>query len=218
MPPEIEALRLAALSTRNPRKEKSKAEENDFHVANVSSSSNSPNLQPTSVNQATVEDVMVEDDNRSEREEGELSDSDSINGCNEPIKESGFQHRSEETVTNAAHQQQSYQQAYLDSKYAEEELTRRLLSDLYRLSATPDDIIEAGIPVDVVIRFSREINYPLPPHLAVFSIPVRKPLTSTDVPSHENASSNMMINSASSPFQQNKSFPTSIPLVSNDQG
>ncbi|CAG8727793.1 10382_t:CDS:2, partial [Gigaspora rosea] len=222
MPPEIEALRLAALSTRNPRKEKSKAEEGavqcDFPVANVSSSTNSPNLQPTSVNQATVEDVMIEDGNCSEREEGELSDSDSINGYNEPNKESGFQHRSEEIVANAVHQQQSYQQAYLGKKYAEEELTRNLLSDLYRLSATPDDIIEAGIPVDVVIRFSREINYPLPPHLAVFSIPVRKPLTLTDAPAHENTSSNMLINSTSPSFQQHKSFPTSIPLVSNDQG
>ncbi|CAG8766626.1 7580_t:CDS:2 [Gigaspora margarita] len=222
MPPEIEALRLAALSTRNPRKEKSKAEESavqcDFPVANVSSSTNSPNLQPTSVNQATVENVMVEDGNCSEREEGELSDSDSINGYNEPNKESGFQHRSEEIEANAVHQQQSYQQAYIGKKYAEEELTRNLLSDLYRLSATPDDIIEAGIPVDVVIRFSREINYPLPPHLAVFSIPVRKPLTPTDAPVHENTSSNMLINSTSPSFQQHKSFPTSIPLVSNDQG
>ncbi|CAG8532968.1 4647_t:CDS:2 [Racocetra persica] len=192
MPPEIEALRLAALSTRNPRKEKSKVDESstqyDFPVANVSSNTNSPIMQPASVNQVTAEDVIIEDGNISEREEGELSDSDSINGYNEPTKENGFQHKSKETtvlMANTTDQQQSYQQPCLDSKYAEEELTRKLLADLYRLSATPDDIIEEGIPVDVVIRFSREINYPLPPHLAVFSIPVRKPATPADVPAHD---------------------------------
>ncbi|CAG8552211.1 29797_t:CDS:2, partial [Gigaspora margarita] len=158
-PPEIDALRLATFSTRNPRKDEKSAAQCDFSVANVSSSTNSPNLQPTSVKQVTVEDG-----NHSERKEGELSDSDSINGYNEPNKESGFQHKSEEIVANATPQQQSYQQAYLDKKYAEEKLTRNLLSDLYRLSATPDDIIEA--------------------------------------------SSNMLINSKSPSFQQNKSFPT----------
>ncbi|KAF0502919.1 hypothetical protein F8M41_019771 [Gigaspora margarita] len=158
-PPEIDALRLATFSTRNPRKDEKSAAQCDFSVANVSSSTNSPNLQPTSVKQVTVEDG-----NHSERKEGELSDSDSINGYNEPNKESGFQHKSEEIVANATPQQQSYQQAYLDKKYAEEKLTRNLLSDLYRLSAAPDDIIEA--------------------------------------------SSNMLINSTSPSFQQNKSFPT----------
>ncbi|CAG8729962.1 19901_t:CDS:2, partial [Racocetra fulgida] len=210
MPPEIEALRLAALSTRNPRKEKSKVDESstqyDFPVANVSSNTNSPIMQPASVNQVTAEDVMIEDGNFSEREEGELSDSDSINGYNEPSRENGFQHKSEETtvlMANTTDQQQSYQQPclggylplilykQLNSKYAEEELTRKLLADLYRLSATPDDIIEEGIPVDVVIRFSREINYPLPPHLAVFSIPVRKPATPIEVPTHGSTSSNI---------------------------
>ncbi|RIB09638.1 hypothetical protein C2G38_2044148 [Gigaspora rosea] len=167
-PPEIEDQRLSAFSTRNPRKDEESAVQCDFPVANVSSSTNSPNLQPTSVKQTTVEDG-----NHSGKE-GELSDSDSINGYNEPNKESGFRHRSEEIVAIAAPQQQSYQQAYLDKKYAEEKLTRNLLSDLYRLSTTPDDIIEA--------------------------------------------SSNILINSTSPSFQQNKSFPTSIPLVSNDKG
>ncbi|CAG8549754.1 3176_t:CDS:1 [Funneliformis mosseae] len=55
-------------------------------------------------------------------------------------------------------------------KNADEE-ARELMKELYEeYGARPLDIIEEGIPIDVVVRFTRELNHILPPELEVFSV------------------------------------------------
>ncbi|CAB4409062.1 unnamed protein product [Rhizophagus irregularis] len=52
-----------------------------------------------------------------------------------------------------------------------DEETRELMKELYEeYGAQPFDIIQEGIPIDVVVRFTRELNHRLPPELEVFSV------------------------------------------------
>ncbi|GES77520.1 hypothetical protein GLOIN_2v1565205 [Rhizophagus clarus] len=52
-----------------------------------------------------------------------------------------------------------------------DEETRELMKELYEeYGAKPFDIIQEGIPIDVVVRFTRELNRKLPPELEVFSV------------------------------------------------
>jgi hypothetical protein len=52
-----------------------------------------------------------------------------------------------------------------------DEETRELMKELYEeYGAQPLDIIQEGIPIDVVVRFTRELNHRLPPELEVFSV------------------------------------------------
>nr|CAG8483165.1 8105_t:CDS:2 [Entrophospora candida]CAG8616875.1 4407_t:CDS:2 [Entrophospora candida] len=156
LPPEIEALRLAALSTRKTSKEKQKSENSNLPV---------PSSPPP-------KSFYTEDDS-SEREEGELSDTDSIDDNKklqlpQPTLQNPVQNVMEDITYNTNNNQQI---TIKMSKAEMEETTRQSISKLYNYGATPDDLIQEGIPLDVVVRFSRELNYPLPPHLFNIKIP-----------------------------------------------
>jgi hypothetical protein len=94
-------------------------------------------------------------------------------------------------------------------KSADEE-TRELMKELYEeYGAQPLDIIEEGIPVDVVVRFTRELNHRLPPELEVFSV----------VTPSEQVSSSIRVNPVSpsiEPVIKLEPVEDNLPIINSD--
>ncbi|CAG8547365.1 7565_t:CDS:2 [Paraglomus occultum] len=131
--PDLEALRLAALSTRKSRKEKEEPEEKP-------------------------QNAQVDD----EREEGELSETESVEAC-PPTKITLHKHETNDKI--------SYDQ-----------ITRTLMSEIYAYGAQPADFLEFGIPLEIVAQFSKELHISLPPNIDSNGIPASQQLRPQSLP------------------------------------
>ncbi|CAI2184365.1 10185_t:CDS:2 [Funneliformis geosporum] len=92
-------------------------------------------------------------------------------------------------------------------KNADEE-ARELMKELYEeYGAQPLDIIEEGIPIDVVVRFTRELNHRLPPELEVFSVVTPN--------GQEQASSLTQLNTVSLSTIKLEPVEDNLPIINN---
>ncbi|CAG8513501.1 4962_t:CDS:2 [Ambispora gerdemannii] len=137
--PDLQALRLAALQTLKSRKDTSLA--------------------------------LSQDDTGSEREEGELSETES---STEEFRTRFVQGKIELQNNNpGASTLNFFDDRYLDyidyrgslDRGSLDAITRQIVSQIYAAGGTAEDMIREGVPLDIILRFSQELNMPTSPYL-----------------------------------------------------
>ncbi|CAG8526679.1 6128_t:CDS:2 [Ambispora leptoticha] len=171
--PDLQALRLAALQTLKSRKGNNIENEVE-QIPKTDNDSNLPSQEKEIEKEKIIQDMSLtssQDDTCSEREEGELSETES---STEEFRTRFGQEKIESQNNNGVlnffndrHLGNSDLNSfdYIDYRGSLDDLTRSIVSQIYAAGGTAEDMLREGIPLDIILRFSQELKMPIPPYL-----------------------------------------------------